>query len=141
MKTFCRGVNQTNSLWWNKFFKWNKLLVHCKHYFCWRIRKWYPSAKVLIKYCFLYTGSNPSGEVWIQRFFFCEISLPKWKPHFITSEKFLLQKYKNWFISVEIWIIRMFFLFMYRMKSFCRDVDKKNFLLWNGTFKMKTTSW
>ena len=107
----------------------NKMLIHCKDSFCRRIRQWFPSAKILIvrKNCFLY----PSGDMWIRRIFFCEISLSKWKTNEITLKK----------ISVEIWIIRMFFLIMYRMKSFCRRVNKKNFLLSNGSFKIKTKCW
>ena len=60
------------------------MLIHCKDSFCRRMRKWFPSVKILIvqKYCFF---------------------------------------------------------FLYRIKSFWRSVNPKNFLLRNMSFKIKTT--
>ena len=57
--------------------------------------------------------------MWIRRLFFCEKS-SKWKPLIIPSNKFLLQKDK-------------------KMVSFWRIVNQKSFLLWNKSFKIKTT--
>ena len=94
-----------------------KMFIHCKDSFRRRIRQLYPSAKILIiqKNCFLY----PSGDMWIRRNFFCEISLLKWNTNVITLREKNLWKYESiecfsllytgWNHSVDVLIRKIFF--------------------------------
>ena len=146
IKCFCGSVNHKKLL----FLKWNlhsntleKFLLHYTGWnpsvgesirqilFCeinlskWkhvdtlqrRITKWFPSAKILIL-PFIYRLKSLWRSVNSKNF------LPwnrpvKIKPinHYIRTQ----------FFSVEIWIIKRFFL-IYRMKSSCRGFNMKNFL-------------
>ena len=80
MKPFCRGRRRIHFCKIN-LSKW-KPHIHCKDSVCRRIRKLFPSGKISIVKKMLYTGSNPSGKVWIRSIFnlvaFLIIIMDKW---------------------------------------------------------------
>ena len=72
--------------------------------------------------------------------FFCEINLSKWNLDLNTLQRLHLQKDKKMISFCENINCSKLLPFIYRLKSFWRSVNPKNFLPWNKPVKMKTIS-
>ena len=76
----------------------------------------------------------------IRRILFCEKNLSKWKQDVDTLQRFLLHKDKKKISFCENINHQKILLFKYWIKSFWRNVNPKNFLLWNKPHKIKTAN-
>ena len=135
IRFLCWSVNQKNFLLQYRFWKWNRHSYILEKLLLQKDKKmisFWENINHLTDWRW-----NPCLEESIRRILFCEIHLSKGKQDVDTLQRFILQKDQKMISFCENIDLSKILLFIYRIKSFWRDVSPKNFLLRNMPFKIE----